>query len=226
MKKYEWYLFDLDNTIIDFNNSSKNAFKETLKHFSIDFSKEIYNIYCDINSIYWQKLEAGKINSETLRIGRFNDFLKEIDNENNPKEMSENYLSFLVKHSKEINGAFAILEKLSKKHKLALVTNGLSDVQHKRIKKFNLKSYFKHIFISDEIGFSKPNNRFFEIVHKKINLPIKENVIVLGDNPYSDIIGANNFGYHSLYFNYTDKKTSIFHNYTVKNWKEFSDLQK
>lgn len=224
MKKYNWYLFDLDNTILDFNFASKKAFEETLNSFSIEFSERTIKLYHDINISYWQKYEKGKISSETLRIGRFKDFLNEINEERNAKEMSETYLDFLVQHSIEVKGSFKILEKLSKIAKLALITNGLSDVQYKRIEKFKLDRYFKHIFISDEMGVSKPSKKFFEIVYKTLNLPKKETILVLGDNPISDIQGANKFGFHSLYFNFNNYPEKTQSKYTINNWDSFYDL--
>lgn len=221
MKKYEWYLFDLDNTILDSNYASKKAFEKTLKIYSIDYSEKIYKVYHEVNNFYWEKYEKGKIDSETLRIGRFKDFLDKINFKINALEMSAKYLDYLVEFSIEIKGSFALLDKLAKTSNLALITNGLSDVQYKRIEKFGLDKYFKHIFISDEMGVSKPDKRFFDIVHSKINFPNKENVLVLGDNPNSDIQGANDFGYHSLFFNYNNYSKNVISNYSISDWKEF-----
>jgi 2-haloacid dehalogenase len=222
MKKYDWYLFDLDNTILDFNIASNRAFEETLIHCKVIPNKDNAAIYHDINKSYWIQYEKGLINSSTLREGRFEDFLKEINHEHDALEMSQIYLDFLLKNSHEIAGSIQVLDKLLKTANLALITNGLSDVQHKRIEKHQLKDYFQHIFISDEMGVSKPATGFFEIVHSKINMPNKKEVLVIGDNPISDIQGATNFGYDSLYYNYgKNDDRHVEATYKIDSWENF-----
>ncbi len=222
MKKYDWYLFDLDNTILDFDKTSKNAFFDTLDFFSIEKSQANYKIYHNINSAYWSSYEKKEINADELRTGRFRDFLQKIQVSIKEDVVSKKYLENLVNHSFEIEGARKVIENLSKTAQLAIITNGLSDVQHKRIAKHKLKSFFKHIFISDEMGVSKPNKEFFEIVYNKINMPKKNKVLVIGDNPYSDILGANNFGFDTMHYNYKQKDTEQLEvNYKINNWKAF-----
>lgn len=222
MKKYDWYLFDLDNTILDFNIASKLALEETLTHCYVPPSKGNTALYHDINKSYWIRYEKGLIDSSTLRKGRFEDFLKEVNHEYDALKMSQVYLDFLLKNSYEISGSIQVLEKLAKNSKLALITNGLSDVQHKRLEKHQLKKHFQHIFISDEMGVSKPANEFFEIVHNKIDLPNKKEVLVIGDNPISDIEGANNFGYDSLFYNYGNKESKqVKATYKIDSWNNF-----
>ena len=223
MKEYSWYLFDLDNTVLDFNNTSKIAFAETLVYCKIENRKDYYSIFQKINADYWHKYEKGLIDAGILRKGRFTDFLKEINIDFDASIISKKYFDFLVSNSFEIEGAIEIIKILSKNAKLAIVTNGLSDVQYKRIAKLNLDKCFKHVFISDEIGVSKPANAFFEHVHKTIKSPKKDEVLVLGDNPISDIQGATNFGYDTLFFNYNkinDKKINA--TYKIEEWNEFN----
>lgn len=222
MKKYNWYLFDLDNTILDFSKASKLAFEETLTHFKVKPDNNHSAIYHDINKSYWIRYEKGLIDSFTLRKGRFEDFLREINHAQDALQMSETYLDFLLKHSHEIEGAITILESLAKNSNLALITNGLSDIQHRRIAKHQLKDYFQHIFISDEMGVSKPAFNFFNIVHSTLKTPNKKEVLVIGDNPISDIDGANKFGYDSLFYNYENKESNkINATYQIDSWKNF-----
>lgn len=222
IKKYHWYLFDLDNTILDFSKASALAFEETLKHFNVKPNDNNSVIYHNINKSYWQRYEKGLINASTLRKGRFKDFLQEINHSEDALKMSETYLDYLLKHSQEIAGSINTLNSLSKKSNLALITNGLSDIQHKRIKKHQLKDFFKHIFISEEMGVSKPAFDFFNIVHNALKTPNKKEVLVIGDNLTSDIEGANKFGYDSLFYNYENKESNkINATYQIDSWKNF-----
>ena len=50
------------------------------------------------------------------------------------------------------------------------------------------------VFISDEIGFSKPDIRYFEEVCKKLGNPDKKEILVIGDSMTADIKGGYDFG--------------------------------
>lgn len=219
MKNYDWYLFDLDNTILDFSEVSKIAFQELFSN--IENIKSAYNIYSRINSGYWEQYESGNINAEELKIGRFADFAREMNVVSDPEYLSNQYFELILKHSKEIEDALMALKYFKNKGRLALITNGLSDIQHQRIDKHNLSSYFDHVFISDEMKVSKPSHKFFDTVHQEIGIPKRENVLVLGDNPISDIEGGRNFGFDTFFFNYRKNRNhNVKADYVVSNWKD------
>lgn len=213
--KYEWLLFDLDNTLLDFSYSSKKAFEEV---FSDVFAENLYQSYYKINGKYWNYFEKGKISAEELHYGRFQDFIQENNLTQYNSNIADNYLDSLLHHSIWIKGAKQTIEKYSKTHKLALITNGLSKVQHRRVEKLGLVKFFPHIFISEELNTSKPNQSFFEKVHHIINAHTKNKVLVVGDNPETDIKGGNQFGYDTCYFQYNKNKSCTMANYTLKSW--------
>lgn len=221
MKNYDWYLFDLDNTILDFSEVSETAFRLLISEFEIDSFKNTYAVYSKINHGYWERYESGKIDAEALKRGRFYDFLNAMKIDADPDVLSSKYFDLIIEHSKEVDGALSALNHFKSKGKLALITNGLSDVQHHRISKHNLDNHFEHIFISDEMKVSKPSPVFFEQVHDTIGLPKKESVLVLGDNPISDIQGGNQFGFNTLFYNYRKNRNhNVKADYCVSDWKE------
>ena len=217
--KYEWLLFDLDNTLLDFSNTSKLAFKDLMLHFEIDEVQLAYDTYAPINAKHWSYFEKQKIDANTVRYGRFKEFLALMDHHAHHEKMAHKYLELLVEHSHWIEGAEAMVKNLSNTHKLWIITNGLQDAQHGRLEKHGMKPYFEHVFISEELGISKPHKAFFEIVHDKILLPEKDKVLVIGDNPKSDIKGAINFDYHTCWNNYQgEKKQHVRSHYKVHSW--------
>lgn len=221
MKNYDWYLFDLDNTVLDFSEVSKTAFSHLVTDFDLDSFKSTYAIYSKINKGYWERYENGMISAEQLKRGRFEDFINTLKLDADPDFLSKRYFELILEHSKEIDGALKALEYFKNKGKLALITNGLSDVQHHRLSKHNLEKHFEHLFISDEMKVSKPSALFFDKVHQQIGAPKKENVLVLGDNPISDIQGGKDFGFDTFFYNYRKNRNhNIKSNYSVSDWKE------
>lgn len=217
-KKYDWLLFDLDNTLLDFSQVSKKAFSDLVNHFDIDHP-EAYQAYHPINAKHWNYFEKQKIDANGVRYGRFEEFLKNISSSVNPKQMADKYLDLLIHHSEWIPGAEEMIQNLAQTHNLAIITNGLKDAQHARLEKHGMKKHFKHIFISEEMGISKPHKAFFEQVHEAIDFPLKEKVLVIGDNPKSDIKGGLEFKYHTCWYDYRkDKKQRVKAHYKVNNW--------
>ena len=56
----ETVLFDLDNTLLDFNQAEKNAVSKTLAHFHITPEASILKRYSELNLAQWKLLEQGK----------------------------------------------------------------------------------------------------------------------------------------------------------------------
>lgn len=226
-KKYEWLLLDLDNTLLDFSASSKLAFRDLVMHFEIPGeTNELYAKYSPINAKYWNYFEKQKVDASTLRNGRFKDFLDVLDVSRNASEMASKYLEFLIEHSFWLPNAEKTLKDLSGNYNLAIVTNGLREAQHARLEKHDMKKYFDHIFISEELGYSKPHDGFFKQVHETIESPKKDRVLIIGDNPKSDIKGGRDFNYDTCWFNYKQERGKrVNATMRINEWRDLKDLK-
>ena len=66
--------------------------------------------------------------------------------------------------------------------------------QRSKLARTPLKPYFERHFISEEIGFSKPDVRFFQHVMAALDHPDPSRVLIVGDSLTSDIQGGMNAG--------------------------------
>lgn len=64
----------------------------------------------------------------------------------------------------------------------------------------SLNEYFDTIIISEEVGFSKPDKRIFELALKKLNVQ-PENTLFVGDDLEKDIAGCQNANIKGIWFN-------------------------
>ncbi|MCK5052110.1 MAG: YjjG family noncanonical pyrimidine nucleotidase [Candidatus Cloacimonetes bacterium] len=198
--RYKLVLFDADGTLFDFDTAEKQAFEKTFKQFGINENLELlHKEYEIINKAIWRDFEQKKITSRELRTERFRRFFVKENLDLDPKVISPIYLRYLSEGTHLLQGAKEIISFLFGKCELALATNGLADVQNPRFAGSDLAKYFQHIFISEEIGHPKPNPEFFEHIFRK--LPHKESAIIIGDNLVSDIMGGNDFGIDTCWFN-------------------------
>ena len=117
--------------------------------------------------------ERGEIEREALLVARFKEFCEIMDITNKDfSKLNETYFSILSGVPFEIDGAEQFLKKLSEKYNIYAVTNGVKRVQTKRLSLVNITKYLKKIYISEEIGFQKPNIEFFDYVLKDLNIAI------------------------------------------------------
>ncbi|RMG85492.1 MAG: HAD family hydrolase, partial [Bacteroidetes bacterium] len=153
----EWILFDADNTLFDFTLSSKIAFRKTLEYLEIHRDEDLKPVFNHVNDICWKAFENNQMSAEELRFRRFEMFFKAVGEYRDPKEAGACYLRFLSQADCLIEGAIELLETLrANGHRLALITNGLREVQRPKFQAANLTPYFETIVVSDEIGHAKP----------------------------------------------------------------------
>ena len=204
--KYDWLLFDADNTILDFNQAQHHALHEALSEIGVIFRPEHDQVYDRINRSCWRAYEEGKLTKAMLRYRRFQLFFMEIGLKEDPKPFGERYLVHLSQSTAMVDGAMDLLTVLKAKYNLALVTNGIKEVQRSRLALSGLGAYFSYIAISDEIGVAKPDAAFFHHVFQGLENPSKERTLIIGDNLNADIRGGLDFGIHACWFNYDQRE--------------------
>lgn len=82
--------------------------------------------------------------------------------------------------------------------KLALVTNGSSVTQRKKISRFGLEDLFDHIFIEGEQGFGKPDERIYIRALSQLNSKPNESWMI-GDNIVWDVIAPQKLGIKGIW---------------------------
>lgn len=200
--KYNLFLFDLDDTLLDFKASEAKSFALAMADLGVKENVDkLFADYQVINADLWRKLERAETSKEHLKVERFRQtFLKhQIDID--PEKASTRYLETLPETVVLIDGAVELCEKLSQLGEIGIITNGIQYVQKKRIENSKISSFFSFVSVSDECGFAKPDSRFFEFTVNKAKSFVKENTIIVGDRLDADILGAQNFGIDSIWFN-------------------------
>ncbi|NUQ23081.1 MAG: noncanonical pyrimidine nucleotidase, YjjG family [Saprospiraceae bacterium] len=200
-QSYSWILFDADNTLLDFDSSERQALQQTLEENGLPCDDEILALYNQINKACWHAFESGQISRQQLRTLRFEQFFGAINATADIPVFSQRYLYHLSQSAYVIEGAGHLLAQLHIHFQMALITNGLRDVQRSRLELSGIQHYFQEVIISDEAGFSKPHTGFFDFTFDKIGSPPRKEVIVVGDSLNADIGGGNAYGLHTCWYN-------------------------
>ncbi len=200
MPHYTHLLFDLDGTLFDFDAAEKNAFQQTCHKFHLPYSDELMQTYTKINDSYWKLFEQKKITQSELTNRRFADIFDLLHIEGNPYETNRYYRHCLGNSSQMFPDALPICRTLSQTYQIALITNGVADVQQNRLSKTPLLDYVCGVFISDVIGIPKPQKEYFDYVYSKLDI-LPSQALVIGDSLTSDILGAQNAKTDSCWYN-------------------------
>ena len=224
--KYTWLLFDADDTLFDFARAEANALKWTLEQAGLPFQTEYVQQYAHFNQQVWQEFERGLVTSQELRVKRFRLFFDKTGLEGDIAAVSQLYLRNLALGTDLHEGAHEVVHGLKDYYHLALVTNGLKDVQRPRLDRSSLHDCFEHVFISEEIGAAKPAPAFFEAVFTALGQPARENVLIIGDSLSSDILGGVNYGIDTCWCNPQGRATDLPVTYQIKRLGELAEILK
>ena len=199
-QKYRGFIIDADNTIFDYTRAEKEALYEIFKSLNIllPFEK-IHTNFIKINKYLWRNILNNKISMKTFKVERFRLLFNKFDIKCDPYELSEFYLNCLSHKAYLLPDVARVLEFLSKRTMLCLITNGFSYVQKSRIARANIEIFFNEILISEEIGIIKPNPAIFHIAAEKLYIPPYD-ILCIGNSPFSDIRGGYYAGMDTCWF--------------------------
>lgn len=213
MNKYETLIFDLDDTLIDNNESVKYAFMVVLDQLNIKFTNELFKKWLNFDKKYWHIYENEKIiipntikskeNIITyLRANRFLIFFKKLNlSLEDAIDINDLFCKNLGVNIIEIEGASTLLQKLSPNYEILIATNAAKETAHVKLEKANLDTYISSIITPDDVGYSKPKEEFFNYLYKKCENKDKNKMLLTGDSLTTDILGGMNNGIDTCWYN-------------------------
>ena len=225
----KFVLIDLDDTILDFRMAEHSALKRTLESFGRAVTEKMLSDYSLINKAQWERLERGELTRGQVKTERYRLLFEKYSiTAVRPAEMTARYEKNLAIGHFFVDGAEDLLSALSKDYRLFLVSNGAKNVQFSRIESAGIEEYFERIFISEEIGFLKPEKEFFETALSSVDGFKKEEAVILGDSLTADIKGGKNFGVRTIWFNKygIENMTDIKPDFTVNSLSEAKNILK
>ena len=126
--------FDLDHTLWDFDRNSELTFQQIFEEQNIEISiKDFLTVYMPINLNYWRLFREDKISKSDLRYSRLKDSFQALKfeiSDNLINIVSEDYITYLPNHNYLFEGTIELLDYLSEKYELHIITNGFEEVQN------------------------------------------------------------------------------------------------
>jgi len=204
--RYKFLLFDVDDTLFDFEKGEAVAFVETMNSAGITVSDSgFYDSYLEINAALWQDFQNGAVTQKDLCVLRFQRLFDRYGVCADARSVSELYLDNIGRQAILFDDTYAVCERLSAEYELFMITNAVARVQRSRIKHSPITGFFKDVFISEEIGYVKPSKEFFDHVSASIPGFDRKLALVIGDSITSDIAGAIGYGIDCCFVNRRSK---------------------
>ena len=197
----EFLLLDLDDTILDFHKAERIAISKTIREFGVEPSDEVLARYHVINKWHWEQLEQGKLTRAEVLENRFGVLFEELGVVADKTACARAYEKNLSIGHYFLPGAEEAVDRLSKKYRLFLVSNGTASVQKGRMTSANLYRFFETVFVSQEVGYNKPAKEYFDICFSRIPGFDPKKAIIVGDSLSSDIKGGINAGILTCWVN-------------------------
>ncbi|OYT10547.1 MAG: noncanonical pyrimidine nucleotidase, YjjG family [Bacteroidetes bacterium 4572_112] len=228
--KYKHLFFDLDRTLWNFEANSEEVLEDMFNKFDITTlacidSQEFIDNYREINHGLWAKYRVGEITKEFLSTERFHATLRlfDVDNFGLAKKMGEFYVKESPYKKQLFPGTIELLEKLSNKYKLHIITNGFSEVQYIKLEQSKLSKYFTEIIISEETDWKKPSPEIFHYAMQKAGAIVEESIMI-GDDLKADIKGASEVGMDQIWVNFDNTYAGFKPTYTVDSLMQIEEI--
>lgn len=218
--------FDLDHTLWDFEANSAKAFEFIFNENNVSVDLDHFlEFYAPINKKYWKLYREEKVTKPVLRYKRLKesfDHLNYAASDDLIYHLSRVYIDNLPNYNSLFEGTVEVLDYLLPKYKLHIITNGFEEVQTKKLENSNIAHYFDKIITSESVGVKKPNARIFNHA-LDLARTTPETSMMIGDNYEADIMGAQQIGMSTIFFNSHEDSVSQNNTISISKLIEIKD---
>ena len=199
------FLFDLDQTLLDFHASEYKALGIVLRQNGLSFSDEIYRAFKAYNKALWLELEKGTISRTELFTKRFLDVFGRCTGDASgldPLKVNDEFIRTMSMNGVLMDGALDFVKRVKNGipgARIYIASNGATVNAKGRIASTGLDRYTDGLFISEETGATKPSAEVVDICLERIGEP-RSSCIMIGDSLSSDMLGAKNASLASVWF--------------------------
>ena len=158
---------------------------------------------------------------DELKVVRFARFFERYGVRQDPVAASDRFVEILGMQAMLLPHAEETVRRIAAEKPVVILTNGITSVQKSRLARSTIRDLVRGMVISQEVGVSKPNPAIFDHALRMLNMS-RDEVLMIGDSPTSDILGANRAGVDACWFNARGKilPEGVFARYTVTDIRD------
>lgn len=227
---YKNLFFDLDDTLWAFSLNARDTYEEMYRKYGyerfFDSFEHYYSLYTHRNLELWTEYANGEVTKEELNRQRYLYPLEMVGAGDAAlaKAYETDALSTIPTKSKLMPHAREVLDYLSGRYNLYILSNGFQELQYHKMRSSGIDKYFKKIVLSDDIGILKPWPEIFYFALSATQSELHESLMI-GDSWENDIAGAAGVGMHQVFYNVSGREVLPFQpTYQITDLKELMDL--
>lgn len=206
---YRYIIFDVDDTLIDYQKAERNVFARILADYSLPMDDALFGELLDLSWDEWARsglrdlcdpvvLEDYHPRYRQYLFDFFARFAAKMRLPFDGAQGRERFLRYFAQEHEPVPGAVEVCRALSRRCRLAAATNGLIETQQVRIQP--VREYLDHLFISEAVGYIKPDPRFYQNMLEQLGEKAAH-CLMVGDSLHTDIRGARACGMDSCWLN-------------------------
>lgn len=227
---YKNLFFDLDDTLWAFSANARDTYEEMYRKYDydrfFDSFEHYYSLYQRRNLELWAEYADGKVTKEELNRQLYLYPLEAVGA--GDSALAEAYekdaLATIPTKSKLMPHAREVLEYLSAKYNLYILSNGFKELQFHKMRSSDIDKYFRKVILSDDIGILKPWPEIFHFALSATQSELNDSLMI-GDSWENDIAGAAGVGMHQVFYNLSGRTDLPFTpTYQITDLKELLDL--
>ncbi len=218
--------WDIDNTLIDFVASSHEAFFELCANHHLAVDEGHFARWYAFKERFWRQQEKGLITIDEIVAHQFDLLQEETHFSGNLLDFSLEFQQLLYHHAVPVAHAVETVRWCHEQgFRQFAASNGYLSQQISRLTQAGLLPYFEALFVSDDLGATKPNLPFFEkALHLSNTQP--HNALMIGDNIITDVQGAHSAQINTCWFNpqHFKNETEVIPTYEIYDILEIKEI--
>lgn len=217
---FKYFIFDLDNTLFNYDYAYQCGINKIIKEFDIDIQllkneKVLFHKTCKNYAFSHNKFIQLKKYCEKNKLDNVN-------------KIYEIFFKEFLDNCKLYDGVLKFIKLLKDNNSfLYILTNNLCQVQYQVLEKLGILNFFDKIYTSEEYNIEKPNSNLLKLVLYEIECK-KSEVVFIGDSWENDIemsIDNNIFAFYYSNSQKILKEYLVFdnYNYLINIFEEYYD---
>lgn len=203
--RYKAIFIDIDDTLLDYIPCCREAFDAAMRNLTPSLEERegerLFHLFFEISGRLFSEAKHGKYTIAEVMDLYPKEFIAAIGYPESAVDPFKHAFRAawgethtLVPEAKEM---LDILR--TKGYRLFAASNSFGHLQRRRLERAGILSYFEDTYISMDIGYDKPDIRFFQEALRRCGLQPSE-VLMIGDSMTTDILGAQAAGIEALFF--------------------------
>lgn len=199
---FDAVFIDADNTLFDFDRTEYKAFQASLAQYDLPSDDDAIADYRRINRECWALFEQGRISNDDIGPLRWGRWLSEvIDGQNiNAAQLSSYYNNALAEQCEKEDGAEALIQYLTEKVPVHVITNGFPTSQAHRWRLAGWEDRLHGITVSATVGVKKPDPEIFHLAMAKVGVTDPGACLMIGDSLEADVLGPQGIGMKGCWY--------------------------